>query len=79
MFLWEWFSGILNYLGKLWPIFYSISDFKTEYNRFTFKFTGLYKKSGKLVFLGLDNEVNYLNFFFFNLIFFKIAFPIQSK
>lgn len=30
MFLWDWFSGILNYLG-------------------------LYKKSGKLVFLGLDN------------------------
>lgn len=30
MFLWEWFAGILNYLG-------------------------LYKKSGKLVFLGLDN------------------------
>jgi len=30
MFLWDWFAGILNYLG-------------------------LYKKSGKLVFLGLDN------------------------
>lgn len=30
MFLWDWISGILNYLG-------------------------LYKKSGKLVFLGLDN------------------------
>lgn len=30
MFLWDWFSGILSYLG-------------------------LYKKSGKLVFLGLDN------------------------
>lgn len=30
MFVWDWFSGILNYLG-------------------------LYKKSGKLVFLGLDN------------------------
>lgn len=30
MFLWDWFTGILNYLG-------------------------LYKKSGKLVFLGLDN------------------------
>ncbi|RNA38705.1 GTP-binding SAR1b [Brachionus plicatilis] len=30
MFLWDWFSGILNFLG-------------------------LYKKSGKLVFLGLDN------------------------
>lgn len=30
MFLWEWFSGVLSYLG-------------------------LYKKSGKLVFLGLDN------------------------
>ncbi len=30
MFLWEWISGILNYLG-------------------------LTKKSGKLVFLGLDN------------------------
>lgn len=30
MFLWDWLSGILNYLG-------------------------LYKKSGKLVFLGLDN------------------------
>jgi GTP-binding protein SAR1 len=31
MFLWDWFAGILNYLG-------------------------LYKKSGKLVFLGLDNS-----------------------
>jgi len=30
MFLWDWFAGILNFLG-------------------------LYKKSGKLVFLGLDN------------------------
>lgn len=30
MFLWDWLSGVLNYLG-------------------------LYKKSGKLVFLGLDN------------------------
>lgn len=30
MFLWDWFSGMLNFLG-------------------------LYKKSGKLVFLGLDN------------------------
>lgn len=39
--IWDWFSGVLNYLGKV--------------RKTLAIFIGLTKKSGKLVFLGLDN------------------------
>ena len=51
MFLWDWLSGILNYLGTF-LILFIFKFFK--YVLIKIKI-GLYKKSGKLVFLGLDN------------------------
>ena len=50
-FLWDWFTSILSSLGKF-AIQYNLelaNDFDSVLH------VGLHKKSGKLVFLGLDN------------------------
>ena len=54
MFLWDWFTGVLGYLGKriflpCWILLWS------QFCFFMFLTKGLWKKSGKLLFLGLDN------------------------
>ena len=58
MFIWDWFTGVLGYLGECQRANMSdieLSSFVYKQNSILSLFVGLWKKSGKLLFLGLDN------------------------
>jgi len=49
MFIWDWFTGVLGYLGKWQEQVIHITK------QLMSSLLGLWRKSGKLLFLGLDN------------------------